>query len=197
MNKNIKQYSQKEINNIESDKIKIAKSDKDISHFVETAIKEKSSNKTIYFGKINDNITREIYEKIGINLNNYNLSLKASNVRKILKDHGNVNTELLRGQVAVLKSDFKYIDAIILENDNFYYSGTTKDGKPSITFEKNINDKYVLVEYISDKHHNLEVQTMWKNKKKNSVTVLHEDCPGLNTSKTGSDISSFSDNNIT
>ena len=42
----------------------------------------------------------------------------------------------------------------------------TKEGKPSITFEKNIGNKYVVVEYISDKHHNLEVQTMWINKKR-------------------------------
>ena len=135
--------------------------------------------------------------KTGIDLKNYNLSLKDGNIKKILKDHSNPEIEILRGQIAVTKKDFKYIDDIILENDNFFCSGISREGKPLVIFEKNIGSKYVLVEYISDKHHNLEVQTMWKHKKKNSVTVLHDNNPGLNTSKTSSDINSFSDNNIT
>lgn len=49
----------------------------------------------------------------------------------------------------------------------------------------------MLVEYVSDKHHTLEVQTIWKNKKKNSVTVLRDNNPGLNTPKAGSDTSSL------
>ena len=160
----IKKYIKYEIENIESNKIKIANNDKDIMNFVEESINQKSSNKTIYFGKITDNLANQIYKKTNIYVKNYNLSLKASNIKKILKDHGNDKIESLRGQIAVKKSDFKYIDDIILNNDNFFCSGTTKQGKPSITFEKRIGNKYIIVEYISDKHHNLEVQSMYKKK---------------------------------
>lgn len=196
LNSNLNFYSDKEYSNIKSDKIEIAKSDADIMDFVDEAINSKSSNKTIYFGKINDSLAQEIYNSTGIDVKGYNLSLKANNIKKILKDHGDVKTEELRGQVAVTKNDFRYIDDIVLENDTFFSSGTTPAGKPSITFEKVINEKYMLVEYVSDKHHTLEVQTMWKNKKKNSVTVLRDNNPGLNTPKAGSDTSSFSANNI-
>lgn len=196
LNSNLNFYSDKEYSNIKSDKIEIAKSDADIMDFVDEAINSKSSNKTIYFGKINDSLAQEIYNSTGIDVKGYNLSLKANNIKKILKDHGDVKTEELRGQVAVTKNDFRYIDDIVLENDTFFSSGTTPAGKPSITFEKVINEKYMLVEYVSDKHHTLEVQTMWKNKKKNSVTVLRDNNPGLNTPKAGSDTSSFSDDNI-
>ena len=196
LNSNLNFYSDKEYSNIKSDKIEIAKSDADIMDFVDEAINSKSSNKTIYFGKINDSLAQEIYNSTGIDVKGYNLSLKANNIKKILKDHGDVKTEELRGQVAVTKDDFRYIDDIVLENDTFFSSGTTPAGKPSITFEKVINEKYMLVEYVSDKHHTLEVQTMWKNKKKNSVTVLRDNNPGLNTPKAGSDTSSFSDDNI-
>ena len=106
LNKNIKEYSQKEISNIESSKIKIAKTEDDIINFVEEAINTKSSNKTIYFGKINDTLAEQIYRKIGIDLKNYNLSLKAGNIKKILKDHGNPEIEILRGQIAVTKKRF-------------------------------------------------------------------------------------------
>lgn len=160
MNKYLKKYSEREISNIKSNKIKVVKKYNDIDDFVDEAINSKSSNKTLYFDKINDYLAEEIYIKLGINLKNYNISLKANNIKKIMKDHGNVNNELLRGQIAITKDDFKYIDDVILESDNFYYSGTTKNGKPSIIFEKIIDNKYVIVEYISDKHHNLEVQTM-------------------------------------
>ena len=165
-NKKIKNYSDDEIKNIESNKIKILKSDEDIISFVKESLGTKSSNKKIYYGKINDLLAEQIYEKLGINVKDYNLPLRASNVRKIIKDHGNAYREKLRGQMPVCMDNFKYIDDIVTGNDSFYYSGITKEGKPSITFEKTIGNKYVVVEYISDKHHNLEVQTMWINKKR-------------------------------
>ena len=105
--------------------------------------------------------------------------------------HDELGVEKPSDVLKLTKNDFRYIDDIVLENDTFFSSGTTPAGKPSITFEKVINEKYMLVEYVSDKHHTLEVQTMWKNKKKNSVTVLRDNNPGLNTPKAGSDTSSF------
>lgn len=141
-------------------------SDEDIILFVKESLDTKSSNKKIYYGKINDLLVEQIYEELGINVKDYNLSLRADNVRKIIKDHGNTYREKLRGQIPVSVEDFKYIDDIVAANDCFYYSGRTKEGKPSITFEKTIGNKYVVVEYISEKHHNLEVQTMWINKKR-------------------------------
>ena len=63
-NKKIKNYSNDEIKNIESNKIKISKSDEDIISFVKESLDTKSSNKKIYYGKINDLLAEEIYEKL-------------------------------------------------------------------------------------------------------------------------------------
>lgn len=114
--KKIKEYSKGDIVNIESDKIKISKSDDDIIDFVVEAC----SNKKIYLGKIYDELALKIYLKTGVNVRNYNLSLKASVIKKIMKDHGNEKLEGLRGRVAVVNEDFKYITNIILESDNFF-----------------------------------------------------------------------------
>ena len=60
MNKYIKQYTKKEISNIESNKIIIARSDNDIINFVNEVINTKSSNKKNYLGKINELLAQEI-----------------------------------------------------------------------------------------------------------------------------------------
>ena len=103
----------------------------------------------------------------GLDLKNYNISLKGDNVRKIIKDHGNN----LRGQDAITLKDFERIDNIILEADNIYISGKTKHNKDVIAFEKKLNNKYTLIEFVSTKRKTLETQTMYKKTKKNSVTV--------------------------
>lgn len=82
---------------------------------------------------------------IGLDLKNYNISLKGDNVRKIIKDNGNKILENLRGQDAINLKDFERIDNIILEADNIYISDKTKHNKDIIAFEKELNNKYTLI----------------------------------------------------
>ncbi len=190
LNKKLKKYTNKELENFKGGKIEIAKTTNDIDTFVNEELSKKTSNNKILFGKVSDEIATTISKQFGINIDNYSISLKGDNVRKIIKDHGNPETESKRGQIAVTKSDFDYIDDIILEPDNIYLSGTTSSGKPSITFEKNINNKYTLVEFVSDKNYTLEVQTMYKHKKKNSPTADNTQKSLFLTSETDSGSSS-------
>lgn len=190
LNKKLKNYTNKELENFKGGKIEIAKTTNDIDAFVNEELLKKTSNNKILFGKVSDEIATTISKKFGINIDDYSISLKGDNVRKIMKDHGNPETESKRGQIAVTKSDFDYIDDIILEPDNIYLSGKTLSGKPSITFEKNIDNKYTLVEFVSDKNHTLEVQTMYKHKKKNSSTADNTLKSLLLTSETDSGSSS-------
>ena len=197
-NKNTKQnkykynnYSQKEMEDLSSNKIRIVKKESDISSFVKNA-KLISSNIKLYFGKINNKIADIIDKKLGINVHNYNISLKNDDIRKIFKDHGTEKTEIPRGQVPITENDFLNIPEIINNPDNIERSGTTQQGKPAIKFEKNINGNNVVIVYVSDKHNNLEMQTMYKfknnkNNRSSSSTVLHNNKnSGLNTSETGS-----------
>ena len=72
--------------------------------------------------------------------------------------------------------------------DNVKSSGISNNNKPSITFEKNLNGNTIVVTYISDKHHNLEVQTMYKfkNNKGASATGINATNALVTTSKTNS-----------
>lgn len=170
LNKGIVRYTKKEIDNISSDKIKIINSDYEINEFVLEEIAKKQSNNCIYFGKVNKKVSDRVYNELNIDISGYNISLKGDNVRKIMKSHGNKINEEKRGQVSVTLNDFNLIGDIISEPDEIRLSKNTKDGKPSITFVKCIKNKYTLVEFVSSKKHNLEVHTLYKNKKKNSVT---------------------------
>lgn len=190
LNDNIKYYTSEEKDNISSKKIKIVENINDIDDFIKEELNKKTSNSKIYIGKINDSVANKIKKVIGLDLTNYNISLKGNNVRKIIKDHGNSILENLRGQEAITIEDFNYIDDIVLEADKIFLSGKTKQGKDVITFEKKINNKYTLVEFISSRQKTLETQTMFKSIKKNSFTADNTKSP-IPTSKTNSDSSSL------
>lgn len=192
-------YTDKEINNIKSNKISIAQSNEDITQFVNNS-KKMPGNFKMYLGKIKENASNVIKNTLGINVDNYNISLKTDDVRKIFKDHGSERTEIPRGQIPITEEDFLNIPNIINEPDVISKSGETPQGKPAIKFEKNIDGNNIVVTYVSDKHNNLELQTMYKfknNKKRDSATALHENqAPGLNTSEMDSGTNLFINNSI-
>ena len=183
-------YTNKEIQNISSDKIIIANNDNDILNFVKNA-KQQSSNKKIFVSKIIKDVATTIKERLGINVYDYNISIKNDDIRKIYKDHGTEKTEIPRGQVPITDNDFLKVREVVNNPDTIELAGKTPQGKDVIRFEKNIDGNLVIITYVSDKHKNLELQTMYKfknNKKRESATVLRENkTPELNTSKkTGS-----------
>ncbi len=192
INSGLDNYTTHEIDNFSGGKVKVAQNIQDIVNFVESA-KNVPSNAKLYFGKIGNNIATKIKNSLGINVENYNISLKADSIRHILKHHSN-KTEVLRGQVPVTTEDFKLIPNIISEYDTIKQSGVTEQNKPSITFEKQIGDNYYAVSYVSDKSNSLDIQTMYKTQqKKNSATVSDANIPKL-TSETNSGTSSLDSN---
>lgn len=193
-NDNLIPYNNHEIENYKDGKVKIAKDNRDVQNFIENS-KLLPSNAKLYFGKISNILADKIKKTAGINLENYNISLKADSIKHILKGHSNQN-EVLRGQIPVIDSDFNLIPSIISNYDTVEQSGTTKDNKPVLTFTKQIGDKYYLVNYVSDKNHNLEVQTMWKQQKKNSATADNTQMSPIQTPEANSGTSSLYDNNI-
>ena len=191
-------YIQHEINNFQNGRVKVVQNENDISSFVEAA-KKVPSNAKLYFGKIGANIARRIKQSLGVDLENYNISLSTNAIRHTNKNHGNIQTEANRGQVAVTTEDFKLIPKIVTDFDNVSLSGTTENHNQAILFENQIRDMYYLVSYVSDKNHNLEVKTMWKinTQKKNSAAASDASKPQSQTSETDSGTSSLYNNNST
>ena len=185
-------YTQHEIENFKNGKVKVVQNENDISSFVDTASKV-PSNAKLYFGKLGKKIANKIKQTLGINLENYNISLSTNAVRHTYKNHGKLEYENNRGQVPITSDDFKLIPQIVTNYDNVRLSGTTENNNSAIVFEKRIGDNYYLVSYVSNKNHNLEVKTMWKIKaqKKNSATASDALMPQSLTSETDSGTSSL------
>lgn len=191
-------YTEKEIKNIESSKITVAKSNEDIINFVNSS-KKIPSNRKMYLGKIKENVSNYIKEKFNINIGNYNISLKTDAIRHTENNHTNAKKENLRGQVPLIAEDFANIPKIINEPDNVSIEGKTHQGKPVIKFEKNIDGNNVVVTYVSDKHNNLELQTMYKfkNEKKLNPATVSNELNSLNrTSETDNGTDSFINNSV-
>ncbi len=140
MNKN---YSKKEQDNFKNGKVMVVNSLNDIDEFIKKANYESTSNKKLYFGKVNSKTSLKIKKQTGIMINNYNLSLKANAVKHIFKRHSNEKEKI----------------------------SVTKQGKPILMFIKKLGEVYYLINSISDKNYSLEVITMWKKNKKKSATV--------------------------
>ena len=164
-------YTEKEISNIESNRIKIARSKNDLSSFIEDAINNIGSPKVkMFIGKVGNELGNKIKQATQADVTGYNVSLSNHEAIKImLNSHGNEQKEALRGQRAVKKDDLMMMADGVGNPDNIVYGGTNEHGKPVIRFEKSLGDLYVCVQTVSDKHHTLESKTMYIIKKSHST----------------------------
>jgi|GEM_PF-3168445 len=149
-------------------------------------------NKKLYFGAISKEHAQFIYDKTGIDVEGYNLALAADEIRKIFKDHGNAETEALRGQQPIGETDFADIVDVVQTPDKVSLSEEARFGKPVIEFEKYINGRTVVITVVSDKHRDLNVQTIYKGIKKESLATASGEQAPNNTPKATSGTASFS-----
>lgn len=191
--KSIEKYSDKEKENWQSSKnILIYRDNEQFEDFITKSLNN-DINKKIYIGKISSKLGEFIYSKTGLNISGYNLVLRSSEIRKILKyDHGNEIKENLRGQRAIVKSDFLNFAKIITNPDEIYLGDKKFENKPVIIFVKTINGKTTAVTYVSAKHHDLTLQTMYSGKNKESLATTPSENKSLSqTSETLSGTASY------
>lgn len=161
-------YDQHQIDNWAGSKnIVVYQGRQQLHQFLTDAVNGQNLSKKIYFGAIPSDLAQRILKDTGINVDGYNCTLRASEVRKILKDHGNTATENKRGQRAITISDFERIPDVIQSPDRIELSQNLFEGKPVILFSKVIDGKTTVVAYVSEKHKDLTVQTMYSGKNKN------------------------------
>ena len=175
-------YSKKQIENWKNSKnIVVYENEQQLRQFIHDAQNGKNLNKKIYFGAISEEMAFRIKQETGIDVNKYNCTLRASEVRKILKDHGNEQSEALRGQRAITEDDFVMIPQIIQNPDQIILSDELFEGKPVINFVKVINGKTTIAAYVSAKHLDLTVQTMYSGKNKGNLSIAAGEQAPANT----------------
>jgi hypothetical protein len=175
-----------------SKSIIVYENENQLREFIETAKTDKKYSKKVYFGTVNKDLAKSIKIETGMDVEGYNVTISADEIRKIFKDHGNEKTESLRGQRAIAEDDIVNIPLIIQNPDKIMLSNELYKGKPVIVFVKTINGRTTIVSYMSSRQHDLRVQTMYSGKKKPTPdTAANVQAPAL-TSKTSNGTESAS-----
>lgn len=179
-------YSRVQIENWKDSKNIIVFSDhKQLEKFISDAKNGKLGSQKIYFGKISSQLAERIKNSTGLNVNGYNCTLAAYEIQKIFKNHGNEKTESPRGQRAITEEDIALIPKIVSKADSIKLSGEW-NGKPVIDFKMTDGGTITVSAYVSAKHLDLRVQTMFAGKNKKSLaTPIGEQAP-INTPEANS-----------
>ncbi len=159
-------YTDKEKQNWEnSNTIIVYESDEQFESFVERVLNNEDTHKKIYFGKIPDATAQMVLDKTGVDVSGHNIALKGYEIRKILlNSHGDEEAEVTRGQEPITTDDLKNIPSVITNPDDVNLSEKEYEGKPALLFEKTIDGKNYVVAYVSRKHHDIAIQTMYKKR---------------------------------
>ena len=181
-------YSQHQLDNWKNSKV-IETYDGDRSqvvNFVERSVADKTLRKKLYFGRVSADLAEAIYSATGVDTTGFNLALYSDEVTKILADHGNESKEAARGQRAVNAEDFATIVDVVTSPDSISLSKTELEGKPVIEFVKTISGKRTVVTYVSTKHNDLRVQTMYISAQKKSLATPLDEQASNNTPEASS-----------
>jgi len=179
-------YSEHQVENWKSsNNIVVYENSEQLNKFINDAKDGKLGSKKMYFGIVPENLANRVLQETGVDIKNRNVTLGAYEVQKIFKDHGNEDTEALRGQRAVTAEDFESIVEVIESPDDIRLSSETYNGRPVLEFSKAVGDKITVVTYDSKKHYDLRVQTVYVNKKRSLATATDEQA-SVNTSETTS-----------
>lgn len=179
--KNIVPYTEKEKNDWKNSKrINIYEDNEQFDSFIDDALSKKNLGQKIYFGRMTDEIVEKIHSETGFDVTAFNVCIRADEIRKILlHSHGDAKSEELRGQIAITKEDILKIPEIVSTFDSVKLSDRLFENKPVLEFEKNINGKNFVATYISGKHKDLTVQTMYKSKKNKPPTAADVQAPAF------------------
>ncbi len=165
-------YSATQLDNWRNSKrIVIFKNGEQVVEFVKKAITDKSFVSKINFGIVGEKLANRIKADTGYDFSGKNVALRADNIRKITKDHGNEIKERSRGQRAVMPNDYAFIPQVIGE-PNEIRKATYKNREAAI-FVKNIDgSKLSVVAVDSGGSLDLFVQTMYAGTKKESIANM-------------------------
>jgi len=181
----LKGYTQKQKENWKNAKrIVLYDNDTQFADFIRQSRLNNGFNKKIYFGAVPHDLAVLIKSKTGIDVENFNCSLSAYEIRKIFKDHGDEKKEAPRGQRAITESDIVDIPKVIQSPLEIKLSPKLYEGKPVIEFTKQIDgSRFTVDAVVSDKHLDLFVQTAFVGIKKGNLAVpIGEQAP-INTPK--------------
>lgn len=169
------------------------------NEIIENAMDNKNAKGSITLAKVDEETAIRIKDLTGIDTLHRNERITASNIRHILKQHGDKNIEINKGQIAITKKDLKKIPDVIANFDKIEKGNINKDRNgehQTVKFIKEYNNSTIyVVEVVPNKSKTLTIKTMWKKQ----IGLNHSNNALLHTSKTKTNIrnSTFINNSIT
>ena len=161
-------YSEQERVNLSSGKKnKVISTLQDAVSFVRNALSNKQNVDRAYLGKVPDRVAQEVLADTGVDIRGMGAMMNGNDVRHIMKDHGDPIAETARGQVPVTPDDIARIPEVISAPDRVTVSPETDSkGRTALVFEKQIGDKYITIQGVSDGKHVLQTDTLYIRKGK-------------------------------
>ena len=161
-------YSEQERVNLSSGKKnKVISTLQDAVSFVRNALSNKQNVDRAYLGKVPDRVAQKVLADTGVDIRGMGAMMNGNDVRHIMKDHGDPIAETARGQVPVTPDDIARIPEVISAPDRVTVSPETDSkGRTALVFEKQIGDKYITIQGVSDGKHVLQTDTLYIRKGK-------------------------------
>jgi hypothetical protein len=118
-----------------------------IIRLIALAHKNESKNHAVKF-PINDEVKSLLEDEMEFNFDEYSFQIDIYAIKHILKEHGNESKEDTRGQIAVNDEDILLMLDVLQFPDLILNSGKNKLGKETITFIKQIDNRYVIIQEV-------------------------------------------------
>ena len=165
-------YSDEERKSIEAKKENItARSYDDVLEFFEYSISDQSNEgKTMFVGKISSKTAAKIHKATGLNAFNKSIALNSHDLRHMMKEHGDADSEAMRNQEAITADNFEYVIETIADPDEVTSEKDEKSGVLSLIFKKEIAGKTTAITIFSEKRKTLTLKTAWIIKKEQHIS---------------------------
>ena len=154
-------YTEKEKQNLlSSSKIIIPQSEEEISRFIQQARnnEQEVKGKKLLLGKIDSITSQRIKKAVNVDLENYNVELRADDILHAFNRHGELSHE--SEQYKIQDSDIKRFSHIVTAFDEVEFGNKGR----SLVFSKRIGNKIVAVTYYAEGNRSLSLKTMYINK---------------------------------
>lgn len=136
----------------------------EIKALVEFAKNSKSAvNSKLQINRIDETEAKFLELKTGFKLLGYKRVIDKFGINHTLKQHGNIEAEKLRGQIAITSEDFELVPQITV-SDNIIHVSKNKFGNDIILYEAIIQNTFYYVEEVRKGRKELCMTTMYKRK---------------------------------
>ena len=117
---------------------------------------------SVCLGQLTSDEAVNLSAATGMNLSGYSRYTDTHAIRHIIKGHGDLDTEVKRGQLPITEDDIAMIPEIVRHPDSVRAGSPTGRGRPAIIYSKRVNGWTIYVEEILSSQHRLLTKTMYK-----------------------------------